>query len=196
MKTLFEYIQLNEDAKKDRLLNCKTIGDKVYKAIRRFHYGTFVASLSVLEKNKWYIPSGKLPGHDWEPYYAWERRIDDLKYKNPRNNKPMGVHVDRSECTNLSVNVQYRGEDTSESIAACLEILFDILDEKIGTPAKKRIEYNDLVKEIRKEYLKLYNEIPCPPDPEERKRMRDDMMNIHGDFPTMSNGAYSMGYDR
>lgn len=196
MKSLFEYIQINEDTKKDRLLNCKTIGDKVYKAIQRFHYGVFVASLSTLEANKWYIPSGELPGRDWEPYYAWERRIDDLKHKNPKNNKPMGVFVDRSTCTNLSVNSQYKGEDTSESIAACLEILFDILDETIGTPAKKRIEYKDLVKEIRKEYLKLYNEIPCPPDPEERKRMRDAMMNLHGAFPTMPNGTYSMGYDK
>ena len=88
-----------------------------------------------------------------------------------------------------------KGEDPAESIAAELNVLFDVMDKEIGAPAKKRIEYKNLVKEIRKEWLEKYNEIPCPPDPEQRRAMRAAMMGVHDNFPTMPNGKYSMGYD-
>ena len=205
MKTLFEYIQLNEDAKKDRLMDVKSVSDKIHKAIMRIQDGNYYVNLDDLERRGWYVPGGKLEKHEWEILMAWSRKDQEIfgerrngNRKNPATGKRMGTWIDDTTHTSLIINcVAYmKGEDEAESIAAELNVLFDVMDEEIGVPAKKRIDVDKLVKEIRKEWLGKYNELPCPPDPEQRRAMRAAMMNLHGDFSTMSNGTYSMGYDR
>lgn len=198
MKSLMEYMSINEDAKKDRIFNVKNDNDKVYMAIRRYFNGVLNVDLADLEKRRWYIPSGRINVPEWQILMKWADMVRDLGFKNPYNNKPMNVTIDTTKNSGMYINVTHyeSNEDIAESLAVCYEILFDILDELSSEPAKKRIYYKDLVKEIRKEWVKKYNDLPTPPDEEERKNMRAALASLHGDFRSgrMRDGVYTMGY--
>lgn len=191
MIQLYDYIL--ENRLKDELMNCHTIGDKVYKAIR-VEGGRYPISFDLLEKNKWYIPEKKPEFNIGDFHWKLDTKVMDFNHKNPYNGHGMGVIVDRynksKDYIPLEAISQYKNEDTAETIAAIVDALITMLEEKC--PAKKRADYKDIVKDIRKEYLAIYNKLETPPTPEERKRRIQALKDLHGQFNTLPNGTYEL----
>jgi hypothetical protein len=184
VKDLRDYIL--ESKNKDDFYNVKSTTDKYYKAIRKQYDGCYVVSFDLLEDNGWWEPDAKLtPAQrkdlSWLSYSGLEG-INNRK--NPITGKPMGVTVNNTlpvdDGIALDINLQYVGEDTSESIAACIDYIIGVLIEKV--PSKRKKDYKGILKDVRKQLLKDYNDIPEPLSKADREKLHQmlsqDPLNI------------------
>lgn len=183
MKPLIDY--LHESRNKDDFYKVKTTTDKYYKALVTGHIfdHNYYLTPSKLIDNKWFKPSHKLTVDD-------EKKIQGMKYeldrligrpsKNPITGKPMGMYIDDFgvEIT-VHVTSQYKGEDSSESLASVIDTLLNLIIKDIPG---ERTDYRTILKDIRKELLKAYNDIPEPMTPAQcaafRKSIDTDPLNL------------------